>query len=189
MAQSEREKMAAGAWYNCVDPELDALRLAAANAIFEHNSLPPSARGDIAPALRDLLGSSRTGCRIEAPFHCAYGFNIHLGEGVFINAGCTILDTAPVRLGEGTMFGPNVQIYCPEHHRDAQLRRAGLEIGRPVEIGANVWIGGGAIILGGVSIGANAIVGAGSVVTKSVPEGVTVVGNPARPIRSTGFVV
>ncbi len=182
MAQSEREKMAAGDWYNCVDPELDAFRLAAANAIFEHNTRQPAARGDIAPMLRDLLGSVGEGCRIEAPFHCAYGFNIHLGAGVFLNAGCTILDTAPVRIGAGTMLGPNVQIYCPEHHKDPALRRAGLEIARTVTIGDNVWIGGGAILLGGIEIGDNAIVGAGSVVTTSVPSGATVVGNPARPL-------
>lgn len=180
MAQSEREKMAAGAWYNCVDPELEALRLRATNAIFQHNTLPPSARGDIAPALSSLLGAAGAGCRIEAPFHCAYGFNIHLGAGVFLNAGCTILDTAPVHIGEGTMFGPGVQVYCPEHHKDPVQRRAGLEIARPVTIGRNVWIGGSAIILGGIEIGDDAIVGAGSVVTKSVAAGATVVGNPAR---------
>lgn len=180
MAASEREKMAAGEWYTCLDPELDALRLAAANAVFEHNSLPPLARGDIAPALSALLGTVGEGARIEAPFHCPYGFNIHLGENVFLNAGCTILDTAPVRIGKGTMFGPNVQVYCPEHSKDPIKRRAGLEIGRPVTIGANVWIGGGAIILGGIEIGDDAIVGAGSVVTKNVPAGATVVGNPAR---------
>lgn len=182
MAQSERTKMAAGAWYNCVDAELDALRAVAAEAVFEHRSLPPAERGDIAPKLRALLGSAGEGARIEAPFHCAYGFNIHLGADVFLNAGCTILDTAPVRIGGGTMFGPNVQIYCPEHHKDAAQRRAGLEIGRPVMIGDNVWIGGGAIILGGISIGDNAIVGAGSVVTRDVPANATVVGNPAKPV-------
>ncbi|MEJ6782550.1 sugar O-acetyltransferase [Aminobacter sp. Piv2-1] len=182
MALSERDKMAVGEWYTCLDPELDALRLTAAEAVFEHNSLPPAARGDIAPALRALLGSVGAGCRIEAPFHCPYGFNIHLGENVFLNAGCTILDTAPVRIGKGTMFGPNVQVYCPEHHGDPVKRRAGLEIGRPVTIGDNVWIGGGAILLGGIEIGDDAIVGAGSVATKNVPAGATVVGNPARPI-------
>jgi maltose O-acetyltransferase len=182
MAQSEREKMVAGAWYNCVDAELDALRAVAAEAVFEHRSLSPAARGDIAPQLEALLGSAGEGARIEAPFHCAYGFNIHLGKGVFLNAGCTILDTAPVQIGEGTMFGPNVQVYCPEHHKDPALRRGGLEIARPVTIGDNVWIGGGAIILGGISIGDNAIVGAGSVVTRNVPANVTVVGNPAKPV-------
>lgn len=182
MAQSERDKMAAGAWYNCVDAELDAFRAVAAEAVFEHRSLSPAERGDISPKLRALLGSTGEGARIEAPFHCAYGFNIHLGAGVFLNAGCTILDTAPVRIGSGTMFGPNVQVYCPEHHKDPALRRAGLEIARPVTIGDNVWIGGGAIILGGISIGDNAIVGAGSVVTRNVPANATVVGNPAKPV-------
>ena len=123
--------------------------------------------------------------RIEAPFHCAYGFNIGLGAGVFINAGCTILDTAPVHIGARTMFGPSVQIYCAEHHKDAVKRAAGLEIARPVHIGEDVWIGGGAIILAGVRIGAAAIVGAGAVVTRDVAEGVTVVGNPARPVART----
>ncbi|GAA4118633.1 sugar O-acetyltransferase [Aminobacter aganoensis] len=182
MAASERDKMAAGAWYNCVDPELDTLRAVAAEAVFEHATMSPQQRGDLAPRLKALLGSAAAGCRVEAPFHCAYGFNIHLGEGVFLNAGCTILDTAPVRIGAGTMLGPNVQVYCPEHHRDPVKRRAGLEIARPVTIGRNAWIGGGAIIRGGVEIGDDAIVGAGSVVTKSVPAGATVVGNPARPI-------
>lgn len=184
MALSEREKMAAGDWYNCVDPELDAMRAVAADAVFEHGSLPPAERGDIAPKLGALLGSAGEGARIEAPFHCAYGFNIHLGDGVFINAGCTILDTAPVRIGKATMLGPHVQIYCAEHHKGAAERRAGLEIGRPVTIGENVWIGGSAILLGGITIGDNAIVGAGSVVTKDVPANATVVGNPARPIAS-----
>lgn len=159
------------------------MRAVAADAVFEHRSLSPAERGDIAPKLKALLGSAGEGTRIEAPFHCAYGFNIHLGDGVFINAGCTILDTAPVRIGKAAMLGPNVQIYCPEHHKGAAERRAGLEIGRPVTIGENVWIGGGAILLGGITIGDNAIVGAGSVVTKDVPANATVVGNPARPVR------
>ena len=179
---TERDKMKAGEWYNCVDPELDALRLVASQAVFEHRSLPPLERGDIAPLLRALLGQAGEGARIEAPFHCAYGFNIFLGAGVFLNTGCVILDTAPVRIGKGTMLGPTVQIYCPEHHTDPEKRLAGLEIARPVTIGENVWIGGGAIILGGITIGDNAIIGAGSVVTRNVAAGSTVVGNPARPV-------
>ncbi|MER8828021.1 sugar O-acetyltransferase [Mesorhizobium sp. M0938] len=180
MAASERSKMAAGGWYTCLDPELDALRVMARDAVFEHNSLPPTQRGDIGPALKSLLGAVGEGVRIEAPFHCACGFNIVLGEGVFLNAGCTILDTARVRIGKRTLLGPNVQIYCAEHHQEAAGRRAGLEIAKPVEIGDNAWIGGSAIILGGVSIGEGAIVGAGAVVTRDVAANTTVVGNPAR---------
>lgn len=182
MSASEREKMAAGEWYTCLDAELEELRIAARDAVHEHNTMPPRQRGSMGPALRRLLGRVGENTRIEAPFHCAYGFNIALGDMVFLNAGCTILDTAAVRIGKSTLLGPNVQIYCAEHHKDAALRSAALEIARPVEIGERCWIGGGAIILAGVSIGDDAIVGAGSVVTKSVPAGATVVGNPARPV-------
>ncbi|PTE09917.1 sugar O-acetyltransferase [Mesorhizobium helmanticense] len=181
MAGSERTKMAAGEWYTCLDDELEALRVIARDAVFEHNSLPPGRRGNIGPALKSLLGAAGEGARIEAPFHCAYGFNIFLGDSVFLNAGCTILDTATVRIGKRTLLGPNVQIYCAEHHKEVAGRQAGLEIARPVEIGDNAWIGGSAIILGGVSIGEGAIVGAGSVVTRDVAANTTVVGNPARP--------
>jgi maltose O-acetyltransferase len=183
MAESERAKMAAGEWYTCLDDELEALRVLARDAVFEHNSLPPRQRGNLGPGLKALLGKAGEGARIEAPFHCAYGFNIFLADSVFLNAGCTILDTAPVHIGKGTLLGPNVQIYCAEHHKEASGRQAGLEIARPVEIGANAWIGGGAIILGGISIGDGAIVGAGAVVTREVAANTTVVGNPARAVK------
>lgn len=178
--RTEREKMMAGDWYTCLDPELEALRQPVRAALHAHNTLPPDERGLIAPALSALFSSVAPDAMIEAPFHCAYGFNIHLAEGVFLNAGCTILDTAPVQIGARTLLGPNVQIYCAEHHKDATKRAAGLEIARPVTIGDHVWIGGGAIILAGVRIGEGAIIGAGSVVTRDVPAGATVVGNPAR---------
>ncbi|TGQ82449.1 sugar O-acetyltransferase [Mesorhizobium sp. M8A.F.Ca.ET.207.01.1.1] len=183
MAVSERAKMAAGEWYTCLDDDLGALRAVAADAVFAHNTLPPRRRGNLGPALRTLLGGVGEGARIEAPFHCAYGFNICLGDGAFLNAGCTILDTASVRIGKGTLLGPNVQIYCAEHHKEPAGRQAGLEIARPVTIGDNAWIGGSAVILGGVSIGEGAIVGAGAVVTRDVAANTTVVGNPARVIK------
>ncbi|ACP27321.1 putative transferase hexapeptide protein [Sinorhizobium fredii NGR234] len=183
MTKSERDKMAAGEWYRCLDPELDALRDRARKAVHQHNTLPPDERGAIAPALKALFAAVAADCFVEAPFHCAYGMNITLGAGVYLNAGCTILDCAPVVIGDGSMLGPGVHIYCAEHHKDVALRRAGLEIDRPVTIGKDVWIGGGAIILPGVTIGDGAIVGAGAVVTKDVAAGVTVVGNPARVVR------
>ena len=180
---TEREKMQAGAWYNCLDPDLDALRSTARRAVHQHNTLPPWGRGAMAPLLHDLFGSVGHGVFIEAPFHCSYGFNIHLGDQVYLNAGCTILDSGPVTIGARSMLGPNVQIYCAQHHKEASLRAAGQEIARPVRIGADVWIGGGAIIMPGVTVQDAAIIGAGSVVTRDVAAGATVVGNPARPIR------
>ncbi|MEP3276536.1 MAG: sugar O-acetyltransferase [Stappiaceae bacterium] len=180
MMASEREKMASGEWYTCLDPELDALRQTAREAVHQHNTALPSERIRMGSLLAELVGSGADNAMIEAPFHCAYGFNIHLGSDVYLNAGCTILDTAPVRIGAGTLIGPAVQIYCPEHHKHADKRKQGLEFARPVEIGANVWIGGGSIILGGVVIGDDAIIAAGSVVTRDVEAGTTVKGNPAR---------
>lgn len=182
MAKTEREKMEAGEWYNCIDPELEGLRTRARAAVHEHNTMPPGRRGNIGPALAKLLGATAGDVVIEAPFHCPYGFNIFLGPGVFLNAGCTLLDTAKVTMGARTMLGPGVQIYCAEHHIDPVRRRAGLEVAKPVTIGEDVWIGGGAIVLPGVAIGHRAIIGAGSVVTKDVPADTTVVGNPARHV-------
>jgi len=120
------------------------------------------------------------GAVIRPPFHCDYGHNIEIGDRAFLNFNCVILDVELVRIGELTAIGPGVQILASDHPRDPELRRQGLRFGRPVTIGANVWIGGGAIILPGITIGDDAIIGAGSVVTRDVPAGATMVGNPAR---------
>ncbi len=180
---TELEKMAAGDWYSCMDAELDRLRWNARRAVHEHNTMQPDERGAIGPLLRALFSSVGEGVFIEAPFHCAYGFNISFGRNVYLNAGCTIPDSARVTIGDGSMLGPGVQIYCAEHHLDPGPRAQGIEIAKPVTIGRNVWIGGGAIILAGINVGDGAIVGAGSVVTRNVAPGATVVGNPARPIE------
>lgn len=176
------QKMLAGEWYSCLDPELEALRDRARLALYAHNHRAPDKRRDLVPELMDLFGSVGSACYIEGWFHCAYGMNVSLGDRVFLNTGCTILDSAPVRIGNDTMLGPAVQIYCAQHAKDPAERKAGLEIALPVTIGSNVWIGGGAIIMPGVTVGDRAIVGAGSVVLKDVAVDARVVGNPARAL-------
>ena len=133
--------------------------------------------------LRELFARVGDKSFVRPPFHCDYGCNITLGKGVFLNFNCVILDVVPVAVGDMTQIGPGVQILAADHPRDPAQRREGLEFGRPISIGVNVWIGGGALILPGVTIGSDAIVGAGAVVTRDVPVGATVVGNPARPVR------
>lgn len=172
--------MAAGDWYSCLDDELDQLRRRARRAVHSHNTSDPDQRGAMAAELRALFATVGDGAFLEAPFHCTYGFNITLGDHVYLNAGVTMLDSASLRIGARSMLGPRVHIYCAEHHKDRALRAKGLEIALPVEIGEDVWIGGGAIILGGVTIGDGAIIGAGSVVTRDVAPGEIVAGNPAR---------
>ena len=128
--------------------------------------------------LRELLFEVGDGAVIRPPFHCDFGYNIRIGSNVFLNFNCVILDVVPVTIGAGTQIGPAVQIYSADHPRDPAIRKTGAEFGRPVSIGQNVWIG--AIILPGVAIGDDAMIGAGAVVTRDVPRGATVVGNPAR---------
>lgn len=174
---SEKRKMLAGELYDASDAALRAERDAAEAWMARYNAAGAAVR----PALlRERLASVGDGAEIRPPFHCDYGSHISVGARVFLNFNCVILDVAAVTIGEGTQIGPAVQIYAADHPRDPEQRRGGLELGRPVRIGSNVWIGGGAIILPGISIGDDAIIGAGSVVTRDVPDGATVAGNPAR---------
>ena len=181
---SEKAKMLAGALYRAGDPEIQADQRATKAWLARYNAalaLPAEARHAL---LAERLGAVGAGAVIRPPFHCDYGFNIRLGDDVFLNFNCVILDVVAVTIGAATQIGPAVQIYAADHPRDAAQRRAGLELGRPVTIGANVWIGGGAIILPGVTIGDDAVIGAGSVVTHHVASGLTVLGNPARPRKA-----
>jgi maltose O-acetyltransferase len=120
---------------------------------------------------------------MQPPFFCDYGFNIELGERVFFNFNCIVLDVCPVRIGSFTLFGPSVQILTPMHPMNAAQRRR-EEFGKPVTIGEDVWVGGGAIILPGVTIGSRSVIGAGSIVTRDVPDDVFAAGNPCRVIRA-----
>lgn len=182
MANSQREKMLAGELYDASDPELVAARIRARELVSE---LAATAPGDTARrrALLARLVGYDTDATVEPPFHCDYGTNIRFGSGVYLNVHCVILDVVPVIIGDRALIGPAVQILTATHPLEAQLRREGAEFGRPIRIGADVWIGGGAILCPGVSIGDRAVIGAGSVVTRDVPADVVVAGNPARTIR------
>jgi maltose O-acetyltransferase len=177
MSRSERDKMLSGELYRPGDPEIQAEQAETAKWLARYNSSLPADRPRL---LRERLGGVGDGADIRPPFFCDYGFNIRLGAGAFLNFNCVILDVVEVTIGDRTQIGPAVQIYAADHPRDPVLRRSGVEFGRPVRIGRNVWIGGGAIILPGVVVGDDAIIGAGSVVTKNVAAGATVRGNPAR---------
>ena len=181
-SRTEMQKMLAGELYRPGDPEIQAAQAANFAWLARFNASLTLSRDERRVLVREGLGSvgERTG--IRPPFHCDYGFNIHLGSGVFLNFDCVVLDVARVTIGDGTEIGPGVHIYTADHPRDPEVRRSGLEYGRPVHIGRNVWIGGKAIILPGVTIGDDALVGAGAVVTRDVPAGATVVGNPARVV-------
>lgn len=180
--KTEKQKMLAGELYLADDPELAADAARAAAWMARYNAAVAAPPGETRALLVAGLGAVGSGVVVRPPFRCDYGYNIRLGDGVFLNFGCIVLDVAPVEIGAGTQVGPGVQILTADHPRDAALRAQKLEYGRPIRIGANVWIGGGALILPGVTIGDDAIVGAGSVVTRDVPAGATVAGNPARPL-------
>jgi maltose O-acetyltransferase len=184
VAGSEKIKMLAGELYRAETPELIADRAATAAWLVRYNAASPSDSEGLRAILKGRLAEFGEGSTIRQPFYCDYGYNIRIGAAVFLNFDCVILDVVSVVISDGTQIGPAVQIYAADHPRDPALRRAGLEFGRPVEIGRNVWIGGGAILLPGVTIGDDAIVGAGSVVTRDVPAGVSVAGNPARLIAA-----
>ncbi|GJD30729.1 Maltose O-acetyltransferase [Methylobacterium adhaesivum] len=182
MESTPKQKMLAGELYHPNDPEIQADAHDAKAWMVRYNAslaLSPAERRTL---LRERFAAVGEGAVIRPPFHCDYGLHITLEDHVFLNFGCVILDCAPVFIGARTQIGPGVQILTADHPRDAPSREAGLEFARAIRIGRNVWIGGGALILPGVTVGDHAIIGAGSVVTRDVAAGDTVVGNPARPL-------
>jgi maltose O-acetyltransferase len=181
--RSEKEKMLSGELYDPLDPQLAVERRRARDLVQALNQTRDDQQTERARILQALFGAVGEGLWIEPPFFCDYGSNITLGSKVFFNFNCVVLDPAPVRIGSNVLFGPAVQVYTATHPLSAEQRRTGLEFARPVEIGSDVWVGGGAIICPGVRIGARSVIGAGSVVTRDVPEGVFAAGNPCRVIR------
>ena len=181
--KTEKEKMIAGELYFGMDPELVVARKRAREFSRLLMREPSDDYSSPEEYYNEFLGAPGMNTQIVAPFYCDYGFNIFLGENFYANFGCVILDVCPVSIGNNVLFGPNVQIYTATHPLDPQERLSGLEYGKPVRIGNNVWIGGSAVINPGVTIGDNVVVASGSVVTKDVPPNVLVAGNPARIIR------
>jgi maltose O-acetyltransferase len=179
---TEMAKMLAGEFYDPFDPALVEARERARDLCQELNATRERDQDARRSLLKQLFGRGGDSVWMQPPFFCDYGSNILLGERVFFNFNCVVLDICVVKIGDYTLFGPSVQIYAATHPMNAELRRR-HEFGKPVEIGSDVWVGGGAIICPGVTIGSKSVIGAGSIVTKDIPDGVFAAGNPCRVIR------
>jgi maltose O-acetyltransferase len=179
---TERDKMLAGDFYDPFDPELVAGRKQARDLCWQLNATQEADQQLRRDILTQLFGQGGDTVWMQPPFYCDYGTNILLGDRVFFNFNCVVLDICTVRIGDFTLFGPSVQIYGATHPMNADQRRL-HESGKPIEIGSDVWVGGGAIICPGVRIGSRSVIGAGSVVTRDIPPGVFAVGNPCRVLR------
>jgi maltose O-acetyltransferase len=181
--KSEKEKMIAGEMYDPLDPELSNDRIRTRLLLKSLNESREDHAEERARIVDDLIPQAGESLWIQPPFYCDYGYNMNVGERVFFNFNCVVLDVAPVVIGSRTMFGPNVQIYTATHPLNHIERASGKEYAKPITIGDDVWIGGSAVICPGVTIGDRSIIGAGSVVTKNIPADVFAAGNPCRVIR------
>ena len=182
MASQERDKMTRGLHYNPFDTQLMQDRKECKTKMREFNQSIES--DDRTALLKNWFGYIGSKCYIEPTIKCDYGYNIHIGDNFYSNFDCVLLDVCPIKIGNNCMLAPGVHIYTAAHPLNSKERISGIEFGKPVTIGNNVWIGGRAIINPGITIGNNVVVGSGSVVTKNVPDNVLVVGNPAKIIKS-----
>jgi len=182
--KTEKEKMIAGEMYDPLDQQLVDHRLQARLLIKALNETREDDIAERSRILRELLPNASPDLWLQPPFYCDYGYNIQVGERVFFNFNCVVLDVAPVTIGPRTMFGPNVQIYTATHPMNHLERSSGREYAKSIVIGEDVWIGGSAVICPGVTIGNRSVIGAGSVVTKDIYEDVFAAGNPCRVIKS-----
>ena len=177
------DDMVSGREYDATHPYLLERLNATKDRIWEYNKMRPSMLKERNELLRGLLGKSDGDTFINQPFYCDYGSNISVGRRFFANFNFTVLDEAPVTVGDDCFIGPNVSIYTACHSTDPVERNSRREWAKPVTIGDNVWIGGSVTILPGVTIGSNVTIGAGSVVVKDIPDGCVAVGNPCRVVK------
>ncbi|ABS32922.1 sugar O-acetyltransferase [Clostridium botulinum] len=178
--KTEKDKMLAGELYYAMDEELVKEHIRSQQLLAEFNN---SLGEDKSELLKPLFGKVGDNFSIKPTFHCDYGSNIYVGENFFANYDCIILDVCKVTIGDNCMLAPRVCIYTATHPLDAETRISGLEYGKPVVIGDNVWIGGNSVIVPGVTIGNNVVVAAGSIVVNDIPDNVVVGGNPAKIIK------
>lgn len=181
--KTEKQKMADGEYFLASDIEIETVSEKCQKAVFEFNNSPARPWKEKNQKLAAIFGSTQDVPMIMSPFYCDYGCNIYLGKNLFANYGLTILDSGQVTIGDNVMIGPNCNIYTPNHPINAAERLKGEEIGLPVTIGNNVWLGGNVTILPGVHIGDNCVIGAGSVVTKDIPTDTLAAGNPCKVFR------
>jgi maltose O-acetyltransferase len=179
---TEKEKMLAGELYDPLDPQLSMERQRCRDLLKRINDTREDQTKERTDLLNELFGAE-TGVWVQPPFFCDYGTNIRLGNKVFFNFNCVVLDVMQVTIGDNVLCGPSVQIYTATHPIEAEIRRKWLEFAKPVTIGSDVWLGGAAIICPGVTIGARSVIGAGSVVTRDIPADVFAAGNPCKVIR------
>lgn len=181
--RSNYERMVAGDLYIADDPTLAADNLRATALSADYAATYPRDRDAAREILTELIGDLGEGAEIRPPLYLDYGKYVTVGAGTFINFGLTALDVAPITIGRHCQIATHVQLLTAWHPLEPAPRRDGLEGASPIVLEDNVWLGGGVIVLPGVTIGENSVVGAGAVVTKDVPPNVVVVGNPARVVK------
>ncbi|MFR9166643.1 MAG: sugar O-acetyltransferase [Dysgonomonas sp.] len=175
--------MVAGKPYNDFADILKDVRIEAKRLTKLYNETTDDDKETRKNILTDLLNSFGENLQIEPIFRCEFGKNITIGNNVYINFECIILDCAEVTIGNDVLLGPRVGLYTANHDIDPVKRISGVSTALPITIEDRVWLGGDVTVLPGVTIGENSVIGAGSVVTKNIPENVIAAGNPCRVIK------
>lgn len=181
---SERPEVPINCYFQgCYNPQFEAEIEKGKALCFQYNQLSPNDKDVQQVILQKLLGKMGKEVLVTPPFWCDYGYNITVGDYFYSNHNLIITDGAKVTFGDHVFIAPNCCFTTAEHALDPEMRKAGIEIAKPITIGNNVWIGAGSTILAGVTIGDNSVIGAGSVVKKSIPANVIAVGVPCKVLR------